>query len=133
MAHEIEITAERIARLHSLGLTKRTPDQLDEILSTLAALDAAQAEYEAASNEAGRIYTPANDADRWIGWQCYLPEPLATLYTVANDTDRLCWDRGSSLAEHYPISLWQKSAAAFRAQAKRIRKAIKATAVQAVV
>ena len=131
MQTTIEITAERIAQLHAIGLTKRTPDQLDEINAAHAALVAAQAEYEAAVEAAWPIYTPA-ESEQWIGWWCYLPEPLANLYAVTNDTDGVSFDHGSSLAEHFPVSLWKKNAGKFRNQARKIRRAIKAATVSAV-
>lgn len=119
-------TTERIAELHKIGLTKRTPDQVDEINAAHAALMAAQTEYEATVQEAGVIYTPADERDRWAGWWCYLPEPLTNLYNVANDIDGVSFDHGSSLAEHFPVSLWKKNAGKFRNQTRKIRRAIEA-------
>lgn len=123
---------ERIAELHKIGLTKRTSDQVGEINAAHAALVAAQAEYEAIVLEAGAIYEPSDEKDRWIGWWCYLPAPLQALYDVTNDIDGVSFDHGSSLAEHFPLSLWKKNAGKFRNQTRKIRRAIEEATASAV-
>ena len=125
-------TSEKIARAREYGLTRYAPEQVDEINAAYAALVEAQAEYEAAVEAAWPVYTPADEADRWIGWQCYLPERLAALYDVTNDTDGVTFDRGGHGSETYPMALWKRSAAKFRRQARRIRQAIEEATASAV-
>lgn len=131
MRQAIDISPERIARVQSYGLTKYGPEQTDEIAQALADLNAAEAEYDAAIEAAWPIYTPAED-QRWIGWQCYLPESLANLYNISNDTDGVSFDRGGHGNESFPISLWKRNAAKFRRQARRIRQAIQEATAEAV-
>ena len=130
MRNSNEITAERIARLHELRLTKYTPDQIDEITGALAALDQAEAEYEAATNAAWAIIQPYDTG--FIGWQCYLEGAIADLYMAMNDTDRVTFDRGGHGNESFPVSLWKKSAGQFARQTRRIRQAIQGATASAV-